>query len=280
MEVTPSVQGGNSLVVSGVDGKLYVPAGNTAVSDTSSVNLTLTGSTITADVVISPNAGNAISIAANGLYAAGLSETPLSTSNTATISITSGGLSNHTISADVNISAVAGNALTLAADGLFVTPGAETSLTVTDSATIDFTANGTANHTLTGDVKISANAGNIISAVADGIFAAPTVAAQTPITVNDTTTINLTASGTDNHTLDADVNISTTVNNAITTDPTGLYVFTGLVGVQTGFTQPDNASAIAALNTLTHPTGTLARVDVAGVPTWFKYDGATWVFCF
>lgn len=49
--------------------------------------------------------------------------------------------------------------------------GTETSLTANDSATIDFTTSGVANHTLTGSVKISADVGNAITAVADGIFA-------------------------------------------------------------------------------------------------------------
>ena len=280
LEITPSVQAGNSLVISGVDGKLYVPAGNTAVADTQSVNLTMTGSTITADVVISPDANNAIEIRTNGLFAEGLSETPLTVSDTASVVLVAGGLSNHTLSANVNISAVAGNAMQVLADGLYVSPGAETPLTVNDGATIDLVASGTANHTLTAEVKISANAGNIVSAVVDGIYASVPASAQTPITANNSTTINLTASGLDNHTLAADVNISATANNAIGTQPDGIYAFTGLVGVQTGFIQPDNASAIAALNTLTHPTGTLAMVTVAGVPSWFKYDGATWVFCF
>ena len=279
-EVIPSAQAGNALVVSGVDNRLYVPAGNTAVADTSSVNLTLTGSTISADVIISPDAGNAIVQNANGIYAAGLSETPLTVSDTATIGLVAGGLSNHTLSANLNISAAAGNAVTILGDGIYVSLGAETPLTATDGVTIDFTTSGTANHTITGEVKLSANAGNILTAVADGLYAAAGAAAQTPLTANDSTTINLTASGVDNHTLVADVNVSATANNNLTTNPDGLYVFTGLVGVQTGFNQPDNPSAIAALNTLTHPLGTLARVDVAGVPTWFKYDGTTWVFAF
>lgn len=47
---------------------------------------------------------------------------------------------------------------------------AETPLTVVDSATVDLTASGTANHTLTAAVKVSAAAGQILTTDANGIL--------------------------------------------------------------------------------------------------------------
>lgn len=48
--------------------------------------------------------------------------------------------------------------------------------------------------------------------------------ANTPLTVTDSTTIDLTASGVDNHTLTADVLLSATAGNAIVVGVGGLYV--------------------------------------------------------
>lgn len=95
-----------------------------------------------------------------------------------------------------------GGAAHLGVDGagnVVVTSGS-TSLTVNDSATIDLTATGTDNHTLTAAVKLSATAGNQVVANVDGIFV-PSSGGQTPITANDSTTVDLTASGTNSHTL-------------------------------------------------------------------------------
>lgn len=50
---------------------------------------------------------------------------------------------------------------------------AEVPLVANDSATINFSVSGTLDHTLTGVVKISADADNTLSAHADGLYAAP-----------------------------------------------------------------------------------------------------------
>lgn len=94
-------------------------------------------------------------------------ETPITVVDTPSVNITASGAGNHTIQADVNISASANNLAVINPDGLFV---AQTPLVATDSATIDFTTSGVAGHGLTGSVKISALPENVATAVADGIF--------------------------------------------------------------------------------------------------------------
>jgi hypothetical protein len=54
-------------------------------------------------------------------------------------------------------------------------------------------------------------------------FAVPSTQVQTPITVVDSTTLDLTSSGVDNHTLTGVVKISSTAGNDITSDATGIY---------------------------------------------------------
>lgn len=81
-----------------------------------------------------------------------------------------------------------------------------TPLTVIDTSSINFTASGTDDHTLTGSVKISATSGNQISISSDGLYVPQvSVPSQTPLTVVDTSTIDFSTSGTNSHTLTGSV---------------------------------------------------------------------------
>ena len=97
----------------------------------------------------------------------------------------------------------------------------ETSLTANDSSSIDFTTSGTSNHTLTGVVKVSGNAGNQLSIVSNGLFVpTPTIPSETPLTANDSSTIDFSTSGTANHTITGSVLIP----NLISTDASNQLV--------------------------------------------------------
>ncbi len=88
---------------------------------------------------------------------------PLAVVDTATVNLTASGNGNHTLQADVNISATADNILVANADGLFVSAVT----TPLDTATIDLTIS---NNIISGNAKISATAGNTLVANADGLF--------------------------------------------------------------------------------------------------------------
>ena len=155
-------------------------------------------------------------------------QTPLAVNDTATVDLTASGTDNHTLQADVKVSATAGNTLAVNADGLYV-PAApasvQTPLTANDTPTVDLSASGLDNHTLQAAVKISASAGNTLAVNADGLFVPPVVVpAQTPLVANDTPTVDLTAGGVDNHTLQAAVKISAAAGNAVTVNADGLFV--------------------------------------------------------
>jgi len=105
----------------------------------------------------------------------------------------------------------------------------ETPITATDSTSLNFTVNGLNNHTITGEVKISATSGNQVSINSDGIYVPTPSFSQTPLTVNDSTTIDFTASGSNNHTLTGSVIISALVssdlnNNLILGNDGKLYI--------------------------------------------------------
>jgi hypothetical protein len=121
----------------------------------------------------------------------------------------------------------------------------ETSLTAIDSTTIDFATSGTSNHTITADVKLDSSQPNAIISNANGLYVAPPdIFSETPITVNPTSSVALSASGTSNHTLEADVNISAAVGNVLSINLDGLYVPT-----------PDVANTYTFDNGLTEDTG-------------------------
>ena len=210
VEARLSADAGNQAVI-GSDGGLFIPAALAdtplTVVDTPSVNLSASGTdlhTLQADVIVSPAAGNALVENADGMYVPDLC--------TELAAVTNAGF------------AVPGITQVLGADcQTYIMPAAtaETPLAVVDTPSINLTASGASNHTLQADAKISTAANNQLSILADGLYAAPDV--DTPLTVIDTTTVNLTANGTDNHTLQAAVILSAATPNAIVALPTGLW---------------------------------------------------------
>jgi len=98
----------------------------------------------------------------------------------------------------------------------------QTPLTAIDSPTIDLTAWGVLKHTLQADVKISSASGNTLVALGDGLYISQ-AGSQVPITPIDSNSVNLTAFGTLDHTLQADVIISPDAGNALEIRSNGLF---------------------------------------------------------
>ena len=91
------------------------------VTDTNSVDLTVNPSApqnLSADVKISPDADNIISIHANGLYATADAQELLAVTDTNSVNLTINGTIPQTLSADVKISATSNNLISIAGDGL------------------------------------------------------------------------------------------------------------------------------------------------------------------
>ncbi len=93
------------------------------VLDTTTVDLTFSGGTLSADVVISSQPGNSLQVLPDGLYVA---STSINVQDTATVDLT---LSGGTLTADVNVSAAPNNGITINPDGLFVPATANPCLT-------------------------------------------------------------------------------------------------------------------------------------------------------
>ena len=200
---------------------VYVPGpqtGNpidvpTMVLDTASVDLTLAANVLSADVIISPNAGNQLQLLGNGLFVTGFGGTITTANDTVTI--------DHTVAAgiltsDVIVSPNAGNQLQVLGNGLFVAGFAGTITSATDTNTIDHTV---AAGVLSSQVIVSPNAGNIITALGNGIYAA--AAAGFVTSVLDTLSIDLTvAAGV----LQADLRIDPSAENVLNLGVPGVIV--------------------------------------------------------
>lgn len=96
--------------------------------------------------------------------------------------------------------------------------GANISLTVVDTSTIDFTTSGPAGHNLTGFVKLSETAFNLIQRNSDGLWVG-----ETAFSATDSSSIDFTTSGSYGHTLTGAVKISETAGNIITLEADGIF---------------------------------------------------------
>ena len=152
-------------------------------------------------------------------------ETPLTVIDSSTIDFSNTGTMGHVVTGSVRVSNDSGNSVQIRADGLYVPFNSETPFIANDSPTIDFTTSGQLGHVLTGVVRISGDVGNLISVRGDGLFVtAPSVAAQTPLTVVDSPTVELSSSGEAGHTVTAAVKVSAGAGNKIIINQDGLYV--------------------------------------------------------
>ena len=144
----------------------YAPATsfNLSVQDTSTIDLTLTSGVLSAQVVVSPNAGNALQVLPNGLFVPAPSS--IAVQDTTSIDLT---LTGGVLSASVIISPNAGNQLQLLPNGLYVAPSTF-SLTVTDTNTVDLNLAG---NNLTANVIVSPNAGNALQVLPNGLYVGP-----------------------------------------------------------------------------------------------------------
>lgn len=206
-----------------IDLAALAQGGNITVSDTSSLNLTYSGANLSGDVSVSAIAGNSIIIRTDGLWAPVFTETVLTANDSSTIDFTTSGTSNHTLTAAVKISTTAGNKVQVVGDGLLV---ADMTTYILPGANISMTGTGSAS-----DPKvISATAG-----------------AETPLSVNDSSSLHFVSSGTFGHTLTGNVKVSTVVANALTINSDGLYVPQATSGTYTDAQARAAISVIAPL---------------------------------
>lgn len=178
---------------------------NFTVLDTTTVDLTLAGSVLSANVVVSPDAGNILEVHPNGLYASvcdGIEGLPIGTPVSGTGNFVGEDCQTHVFT--------------------------ESPLVANDSSSIDFTTVAPNGHTITAMVRLDPDPGNLLIINPNGLFldcdaVADCIAAETPITVIDTSTVDLTVSGVNNHTLSAVVRLSADPDNDLIVNPDGIF---------------------------------------------------------
>lgn len=229
-----------------------------AVTDTSTLDFATsgpTGHTLTGSVKVSATPDNVLVTLADGLYVptpAAIVETPITPIDTNSVDLTVSGITGHILQADSKISAGAGNQVSIAADGLFVPAVVQTPVTPTDTAAIDLTVSGANNHTVQADLKLSSTAGNTATIVADGLYV-PATSGET-LTVLDTDSIDLTASGTLNHTLQAALRLDPATSNPLMVSPAGLLAPANHIGTLVSGTATTATGPITAIGTTTVQT--------------------------
>lgn len=211
--------------------------------------------TLSADVLLDPDADNALTTSSAGVM---VLSPEITVVDSQSVNLSRSGLHNHTITADVRISATAGNAASILADGIYVADAttSETPITAIDSNSIDITTSGTNDHTITADIILDPSLLNIAQITANGLFVSSALV-QDPITPIDSPSINLTVTGGTGHTLRGDVQISATSNNAAVVLSDGLYVPDPLLS-STGWLLTGNAGT----NSSTDFIGTTDNVSL------------------
>ena len=228
--VVNSLNGSNQLIttVNGVSSNaltLITPVSNpTGSLSTNTTGLTLNGGNSVANLlpvstVINYNLSTAISALGNGSQGV----------------LGGTGAGNSYIGADGQVhllpvsptstgGTITGQALTTTTTGLSL--GANASTALVNATSINYNlASGivslptSLSSAITGTTTFVGGNGQVFTLPASS-------ATQTQIQVVDSSTIDLTASGTDNHTITAIAKISTTAGNSLTFDSTGLYVAT------------------------------------------------------
>lgn len=152
------------------------------------------------------------------------------------------------------------------------------SLSTSPSPSFLFNGNGTT-LPLIGTVRLSQASGNTIIQEPDGLYVGLQSFTETLLSVVDTPTINLTASGLSAHTLQADLKVSTLAGNALTVRADGIYV--SPIAVGGGYTDAQARNSISALLPLVYNsvTGVLSTYQASGTQAG-HLSSADWVTFF
>jgi hypothetical protein len=235
-----AVQNANGTTTLTIGGETVIlPAPNPAISDTQ--QLTIAGNVIslqrggTVDISSAPAVQNPTLsydtttgiLKVNG-SAVTIPETVLVATDSSTVDFVSGGASGHTLTATVKVSATAPNLLTAVSDGLRVAPPTIVVTPATNTTPATLSIGGGTPVSLPGDndkqtltltgVNLAISSGNTVD------LAPAIVAAQTPLVVTDSTSINFTTSGTAGHALTGSVIVDPATTNKLSAGATGLLV--------------------------------------------------------
>lgn len=268
--------------------------GSFAVQDTATLHLNYAAALLQGDVKISATGGNSIISNLDGIYSPTFTETPITVSASSTILITPSGTDGHNLTASVIISSGGTNQLSIAGDGLFVPDMrtyilqgtnisitgsgtildpyvvassqsfTQTPISVINTPTISFATSGLNNHTITGNVNVSASGGNSITINPDGIYspvaatftvaqARASISANAPLAYNSSTgvlSIQQSSTSLDGFISSTDWNTFNTKIGSASAVGTGAPVYAGVTGTNLKFN-----NILAGTNVAVTPVG-------------------------
>lgn len=147
-----------------------------------------------------------------------------------------------------------------------------------DSPTVNFTASGTDNQTITADVILNPLIPtNLATITPTGIMVTPQVV-HVPAVINSTDTITVSASGTDNQTFDLEVKLDTTVPNLITSSTNGFLV--SPVPIHTHEVQAVSYTGTELPTTAGVTTGDTVTLFFDNGTAFYTFDLTNWVLDF
>lgn len=196
--------------------------------------------------------------------------------NTSSVTLSGSGTSGSNLNAVVNISASAGNTLTLNSDGLYATSATPSVLNFVPTSTVNPTEIG---NNVTMDVKIDASQpGNILTYSSNGLYCPAPSITPTTVLATPTATLNLVSTPTSGNTYTITgapilsptatnqilkaksdglaVQVSSTVGNAITINSDGIYVTAGAAQVNSDWNAVSGVAQILNKPTILTSTGT------------------------
>lgn len=191
----------------------------TTVSDTSSLDLTMTGANVSGTVKLSAAIGNRVTISPDGLYVP-----PIECTELAPLMDPTTGCFPAKVTAPTSVLSIGSDGLGYRALPSGATP---TIVGVTDTSSLDLTLGGTAsNPNISGVVIVSPNAGNVLTSTPNGLFVpTPSSGASTVVSVADTTTIGMVLGGTAAAPIvSANAIIDPALGNKLSASPSGLLV--------------------------------------------------------
>jgi hypothetical protein len=145
-----------------------------AAMPSGSITWTLSGMknhTLYAEVKVSVDPSNALSLHSNGLYVQSTQETPIETLDSDSIILVASGADSHQLTASLNVDAItAANALIVTQYGVYVPTMTETANTgqVTDTATV--VVSGDLGRTICANVKLDPNSSNLLTSTPSGLL--------------------------------------------------------------------------------------------------------------
>jgi len=172
---------------------------------------------------------------------------PITANETSSVKINKSGTLGHTISAIVKRSGAIGNQLQLNPDGLYVPPYNAANQTQTLSGngnTVTLTSGGSYTVPIP-SLTLSGTTIGIAGSPVSFNLASILSTSQTPITKNDTSSIELTVSGTNMHTIQGIVKRSNDAGNILERRIDGLYVSSG--GAQAVLTEINESASNSTL---------------------------------